>query len=292
MRVTTQLGSDSDRAQPSPPDSVAELLGLDVDRPAGQGRLVVGRHLLNSGGSLWGGCGLSAAIAVGETVLGRGCLWATVQYVSPIAGGERLDLAVEVGRHGRGLSQVAVRGTVGDRLALLATGTFGGAGETAEQFVRPPADVPPPEECPVRTLPDWLRREGGMLTRIEQRSPWPSRTVLDGTRGTGRTALWMRLRGARGGSPAALAILADLAPSVITEGMGTLTFARSLDNSIRMACVSEADWVLLDIQFEAALRNVAQLNARMFDRDGRLLAIAGQSARMGRAPAAPGQATR
>lgn len=141
-------------------------------------------------------------------------------------------------------------------------------------------------------MPDWLLREGGMLTKIEHCCPHPPRGAPEGTRGTGRTALWMRLRGVRGGSPAALAILADLAPSVITEGVGEPTFGRSLDNSIRMACVGEADWVLLDIRFEAALRNVAQLNARMFDRDGRLLAIAGQSARMVRVSAAPARVTR
>ncbi|WP_397428721.1 hypothetical protein [Pseudofrankia sp. BMG5.37] len=34
-------------------------------------------------------------------------------------------------------------------------------------------------------------------------------------------------------------------------------------------------WVLLDISVEAFVRGVAQLHARMFDEDGRLLATAG-----------------
>lgn len=276
MTTRVQAGPSEDIA----PDPVRRMLGLEIDRAAGAGSLVVADHLLNTGGTLWGGCGLSAAIAVGEQVLGRGCLWATVQYVNPIVRGARLDLACEVGQHGRGLSQVAVRGTVEGRLGLLATGTFGGGRDLAEQFVRPSKDVPPPADCPERILPAWI---GGMAAQIEQRSVTAPRTGFDGVRGTGRTSMWMRLREPAGASPSALAILADLAPSAISEAIGEPTFGVSLDNSIRIGRVGASagdEWVLLEVQVEAVLRGVAQINARMFADDGKLLAIAGQSARM------------
>jgi acyl-CoA thioesterase len=256
-----------------------DFLGLSVDSDTGRGVLVVANHLLNGRGGLWGGCGLSAAIAMGESGLGRGCVWATVQYVAPIAGGERLDLVLDVGQHGRALSQAAVRGMVGDRLALLATGTFGGGRGEPMQFVSPP-DVPGPEDCAERRPPRALPR-AGLLSELEQRAPGRAGPrPLRGQPGTGRTVLWMRFRRGLPMSPGALAILADLAPSAIAEAVGDQVFGVSLDNSIRVADASETEWVLLDVQVEAIIRGVAQINARMFDRAGRLLAIAGQSARI------------
>jgi acyl-CoA thioesterase len=255
------------------------MLELTLDHDAGTGSMVVGGKLLNGAGSLWGGCGLSAAIAVGERTLGRDCLWATVQYVSPIVVRERLDLALEVGRHGHGLSQAAVRGTVGGRLALLATGTFGGAGATTTQFVAAPTDVPAPQDCPERVLPQSLRHaQTGMLSQIEQRWAYLPERELDGTVGAGRTAIWVRTRHPMATSSAALAVLADLAPAALTEAVGEMAYGVSLDNSIRVASMVQTDWVLLDVQVEAVLRDVAQLAARMFSQDGQLLAIAGQSA--------------
>jgi acyl-CoA thioesterase len=62
------------------------------------------------------------------------------------------------------------------------------------------------------------------------------------------------------------------------------TYGVSLDNSIRLGHdpgagrAAGSGWVLLDVQVETFVRGVAQLNARMFDQDGRLLATAGQSA--------------
>lgn len=262
------------------PDPVLERLGLAIDVEARRGVMPVEEHLLNSSGVLWGGCGLSAVVATGEAVLKRGCLWATVQYVSPIVHGEKLELVIEPGQHGRRMSQVSVRGMVGDRVALLALGTYGSASAKAEQFVRPPSDIPRPDDCPERVMPPWL---AGMATRIEQRPVLPQRRVLDGTRGPGRSMMWMRLREPVGTSPAALSIIADLAPSAITDAMGEPTFGISLDNSIRMGRLGEVGgdgWVLLDTQVETVIRGVAQLNARIFDEDGNLLAIAGQSSRM------------
>ena len=255
------------------------MLGLTVDREAGAGRMVVASNLLNGAGSLWGGCGLSAAVAVGEQTLGRDCVWATVQYVSPIVRRERLDLSLDVGRHGHGLSQAAVRGTVGGRLALLAAGTFGGAGVTTTQFVAPPSGLPDPEDCPERELPSVFRRaETGLLSQVEQRWAYLPERELDGTPGGGRTAIWMRLKRPTVTSPSVLAVMADFAPSAITEAVGELSFGVSLDNSIRIASVVQTEWMLLDIQVEAVFQDVAQLAARIFSQDGQLLAIAGQSA--------------
>ncbi len=274
--------------------SAADFLGLTP----GSGdpmsyRMPLTENLLNSAGTLWGGVGLSAFVAAAELAVERRCVWATVQYVAPIRAGGQLQMDIEVGGQGIALTQASGRATVDGRLVLLAIGTFGGDGPHDLQFSEAPP-IPPPQECPLRTLPaPWA---GGMLRHIEQRSP-EGMAMPDplGRPGSGRTMLWMRLHqggtvdGTGGRDVAhdvgALAVLADLAPSGISEAIGRPTFGTSLDNSIRAARLPDplaSGWVLMDITVEAVVGRVAQISARMYDEGGRLLAVAGQSARLRR----------
>jgi acyl-CoA thioesterase len=217
-------------------------------------------------------------------------VWATVQYVAPIRAGGQLQMDIDIGGQGIALTQASGRATVDGQLVLMAIGTFGGDGPHDLQFSEAP-HIAPPHECPLRTLPaPW---SGGMLRQIEQRSP-EGMAMPDplGRPGSGRTMLWMRLRSGPSDDAvdvahdvAALAVLADLAPSGISEAIGRPTFGTSLDNSIRAARFPDAQasgWVLMDITVEAVVGRVAQISARMFDEAGRLLAVAGQSARLRR----------
>ena len=61
--------------------------------------------------SLWGGCGLGAAVLATEETSGRPCRWATVQYLRPIHPDQLLRLSVSA-RDGRSLTQAQVTGTV------------------------------------------------------------------------------------------------------------------------------------------------------------------------------------
>jgi acyl-CoA thioesterase-2 len=276
--------------------SVVELLGLHPDPKPGSVRpdgshlswqFTVTGALLNSAGTLWGGVGLSAFVAAAERGVGRRCVWATVQYLTPIREGEQVHMDIDIGGEGIALTQASGRGTVDGKPALLAIGTFGGDGPNDLQFSSAP-DIPRPEECELRQMPfPW---GGGMLEKIEQRTlPGMALPHPDGHPGTGRTMLWMRLKDVDGEAVTpdvgALAVLADLAPSGISEAVGRPTFGTSLDNSIRAARHPEpggSGWVLLDITIEAVVGRVAQLQARMFDDSGRLLAVCGQSARLRR----------
>jgi acyl-CoA thioesterase len=270
--------------------AVLELLGLRVDEAGGRGELTVGPSVLNSFGVLWGGCGLAAAIALGETVLGRAALWATVQYISPIGAAERLQLTLDVGNHGRGFTQAAVRGTVGDRLALLATGTFGGRLAAAPlvedgQLVLAPTGVTPPDEAADDRS---ANARTGLRAQFHQR--WAEHCEQPAA---GRATLWLRPRRPVPASVALLAIMADLAPAALTAAVGADVAAVSLDNSIRvgpgvggLSAGSGTGWILLDVQVEAFVRGVGQFNARMFDENGRLMATAGQSALVRSRPAA------
>ncbi len=275
--------------------SVAAFLGLEPDpkpaiRDGLRWRLNVDPGLLNSAGTLWGGVGLSAFVAAAERAVDRRCVWATVQYVAPIRAGADVQMEIEIGAEGVALAQATGRATVDGRLALLAMGTFGGDGPNNLQFSEPPG-IPGPDECEERSMPaPW---GGGMLDRIEQRTlPGMALPDPDGRPGSGRTMLWMRLRDENEGElqdvvqeVGALAVLADLAPSGISEAIGRPTFGTSLDNSIRAARVpdpAQSGWVLMDITVEAVVGRVSQVSARMFDEGGRLLAVAGQSARLRR----------
>jgi acyl-CoA thioesterase II len=271
--------------------SVADFLGLTaLPGRSMSWQMPLTDSLLNSAGTLWGGVGLSAFVAAAELTVERRCVWATVQYLAPIRAGGRLEMDIELGGQGIALTQANGRGTVDGQLVLLAIGTFGGDGPNDLQFSEAPV-IAPPERCPLRSMPaPW---GGGILRQIEQRTP-PGMAMPDplGQPGSGRTMLWMRLRHGEGDGAGdvahdvgSLAVLADLAPSGISEAIGRPTFGTSLDNSIRAARLPDAQasgWVLMDVTVEAVVGRVAQISARMFDEGGRLLAVAGQSARLRR----------
>jgi acyl-CoA thioesterase len=264
--------------------SVADFLGLQPE-PGSElaWHLPVRHELLNSAGTLWGGVGLSAFVAAAERTVGRRCVWATVQYLAPIRADADLRMEIDLGAQGIALTQASGRGSVDGQPALMAIGTFGGDGPHDVQFSERP-DFPQPSDCKERRMPPpW---GGGLLEQIEQRTlPGMALPDPEGRPGSGRSMLWMRLRQAVDHELGALAVLADLAPSGISEAVGRPTFGTSLDNSIRAARLPEpasSGWVLMDITVEAVVGRVAQLSARMFDDQGRLLAVAGQSARLRR----------
>ncbi len=268
----------------SGPVALGELLGLTVDAQAGPGRFVAARHLRNTRGTLWGGCGLAAAIEVVRRRGGRECLWAQTHFLGPVQAGEAVELALEP--YG-GLSQAVVRATVDGRVVFVTTGTFGRRSQDVTRFA-PAADwAPPPSQCPPRTFPDWLTFDrGGVMSLVEQRWARPQRTTLDGTPGRGRSALWLRMRtpGPSGRvladaelTASALAVLGDFAPVALIEALGDITYGTSLDNHLRVVAVPSGEWILLDVRVEAVVRNVAQLRASMYDHTGALVATVGQS---------------
>ena len=244
--------------------------------------LPVGLPLCSGLRTLWGGCGLAAVVEVMQQVTDRPCAWAAVQYLRPIHPGQVLALDVELGVQGRRITQAQVSGRVAGQLVLVGHGSLGGAGETDEQFVSAPPEVPSPEQSVERSMPLRVDPSGTILARLEQRwaqAPYPLRE--DGAIGSGRTLVWMRLRDAGETTRGTLAVLADLAPSAVSEALGVMAGGVSLDNTIRYArtgSVAPGGWVLLEVSVEAVVADIAQLAVRVFDEQGTLLAVGGQSA--------------
>lgn len=243
--------------------------------------LPVVKGLTSALGTLWGGCGLAAVVLAAEGAAGRPVRSATVQYVRPIVPGQQLDLTVTAAG-GRSVSQAVVQGRVDGRLVLSGLASLGGRGALDLQLVTMPEDVPDPQDCAPRRMPLPLDATGTLLERFDQRWAQAPRSVRsDGRPGTGRTRVWIRLREPVDTTAATLAVLADLQPSAISEAVGEVAGGVSLDNGLRLARdpqVPAGGWVLLDLAVEAVVADVAQLSARLFDTDGRLLALAAQSA--------------
>jgi len=140
----------------------------------------------------------------------------------------------------------------------------------------------PAGDCEPREMPLGADPTGTFLEEFEQRwaqAPRPLRD--DGTPGTGRTRVWVRLTRPVDTTAGTLALLADLAPSAIGEALGERAGGVSLDNTIRYAGRPELGpgaWLLLDLTVDAVVSDVAQISARLFCERGVLLATAQQSA--------------
>ncbi|CAJ63040.1 hypothetical protein; putative Thioesterase domains [Frankia alni ACN14a] len=252
------------------------MLGLTVDPGELRGSFVADTHLLNTRGTLWGGCGLAAAIAFVQACGGRDCVWAHTQFLSPVRAGEEVELSVDPGTGG--LSQAVVRATAAGRLVFLAGGTFSRVSGVVSRF-GPAGDwAPDPDGCPPREYPTWLEfPRDGVISLVEQRWARPARTDLDGRPGGGSSALWLRLRPRLPLDAAVLALLGDFAPVGLIEATGDMAAGTSLDNSLRIVSPPVGEWVLLDVRVEAIVRNVAQVRGRMYDRAGALVATVSQT---------------
>jgi acyl-CoA thioesterase len=225
---------------------------------------------------LFGGCGLAAGVSAIEQVTGRPTVWATAQYLSYAPTGSTVEVEVVVPVTGRHTSQaraairldgeeiVTVNGAVGSR-------TFPGSGTWAQRPV-----VPPPEACPPREIPEMFA--GTIMGRVDVRiAAGRQMTELDGTPGTGRSALWARVPGHLEPSAATLAILGDYVPGGMAEVLGQAAGGSSLDNTLRVARLTATQWVLCDIRIHAIEHGFGHGLAHLWAADGTLLGTASQS---------------
>ena len=76
------------------------FLGLQQSHNPYRWSMEVAPTLATTGGFLFGGCGLGAAISALEQTSGRECVWAAGQYLSYAKPGEVMDIDVTIAGNG------------------------------------------------------------------------------------------------------------------------------------------------------------------------------------------------
>jgi acyl-CoA thioesterase len=252
------------------------FLGLE---PVGAGRasFTLTTGLARFDGRLFGGTALAAAIALAEQATERPALWSTVQFVSGAAAvGDRIDCRVEVLASGRRTSQVRVTAHLGDQELFCALGANARPKVGAlEGTFQPAPHAPDPDECEILRLPipssmrDTGERERPMEIRVAR--PPGQRAA------PGELLFWTRVPGHRA-TPAVLGFLADMVPMGIVHALGHMGGGTSLDNTIRLAEPADSEWVLLQLDPQAARGGFGHGTAHVWSPGGTLLATASQTA--------------
>jgi len=183
--------------------------------------------------------------------------------VEVIVAGHRTTQARAVVRHGDTEVLVAV-GALGER-PFRHDGTWVAA-----------PDVAPPASCPPRPIPGL---EHGIAVCEVRAALGRSYSEVDGTRGPGRSASWVRLPGGgrRIASAGDLAIVGDCVMLEVSDALGVAVTGNSLDNTLRVAHRAETGWVLLDATIHAVAEGFCSVTADLWAEDGTLVGTASQT---------------
>ncbi len=253
------------------------FLGLESTHNDRRWHMPVHQRNTTSGGFLFGGCALGAAISAMEGTTNRPCVWATAQYLSYARPGEVLDIDVIIANEGNSITQARVVGHVGEREILTVNAALGERTfDHNGQFVEMPT-VPHPDTLPQREHMNVLT--GSFHDYLEERFA-KGRTLdqLDGTANDGRTQMWARIPSVIDAVDAAtLAILGDFVPMGVGQAFGIRGGGNSLDNTLRVVKLVSTNWILLDIQIHGVQNGFGHGEVHMWAEDGTLLAVASQS---------------
>lgn len=254
------------------------FLGLHPSHNPFRWSLEVTPGVITSGGFLFGGSGLGAAISAMEGTAGRPCIWATAQYLEYAKEGEVLDIDVTLAVVGHQITQARAVGHVGNREVLTVNAALGVRPlDATGQWEEMPSGVPDPASCPPR--PTRMPVDGTIMERLDLRlARGRDGNQLDGTRGDGRVQMWARIPQLLDAVDAtALAVLGDYVPMGVGQALGRVGGGNSLDNTLRVARLVPTEWVLLDIRVHAVDHGFGHGLVHMFAEDGTLLATASQS---------------
>ena len=123
-----------------------------------------------------------------------------------------------------------------------------------------PPEVPPPDECPPRRLPDFSSTS--IFDRIDVRlaQGLSFEEITEGSSGSGNptSALWARVPGHLEPSAATLAIIGDYVSGGVSQPLGRRAMSRSLDNTLRMVQLEPTEWVLCHIRIQAVVDGYGQ----------------------------------
>ncbi len=233
-------------------------------------------QLTTPGNFLFGGCGLGAALVALEGASGRPTVWATAQYLSYAPTHSLMEWEVTLAVVGGHVTQGRAVGRVDDKEILTVNAALGQDEMELGGVWEKPPDVPDPEACPPRFIPDMFRNT--IMDKVEVRTA-KGRTFdeMHGEPGSPDTALWARVPGHLSPSAATLAIFGDYVSGAVSHPLGRRAMGRSLDNTLRVVRLKDTEWVLCDIRMHALVGGYAQGIAFLWSQDGDLLATASQS---------------
>jgi acyl-CoA thioesterase len=239
-------------------------------------RMPVTPQLTTPGNFLFGGCGLAAALVALEAASGRPTVWATGQYLSYALRDKVVEWEVTLAAVGGHVTQGRAIARVEDKEILTVNAALGRDELDVGGVWADPPTVPRPEDCPPRFLPDFFRNT--IMDSVELRNAaGRSFEEMDGTPGSGNSALWARVPGHLSPSAATLAIFGDYVSGAASQPIGRRAMGRSLDNTLRMVQLRPTEWVLCDIHIHALVGGYGQGTAFLWSEDGHLLATASQS---------------
>ena len=127
-----------------------DFLGLQPTHNPHRWHFPVTPGLSTSGGFLFGGCGLAAAITALEGTTGRPLVWATAQYLSYATPGSVVDIDVTIAVSGRNSTQARAVGHVADREIFTVNAALGARDLAIDEAYVRPIDVPAPDACDPR----------------------------------------------------------------------------------------------------------------------------------------------
>lgn len=240
----------------------------------------LGPHLCSPGGRLFGGAALAAILEAAEQTAGRPAVWASAQYLHSPRTPSALSLVVEVHHEGNRVSHARVTVYDDDVLTAQAIVTLADPrpDRADHQWATAPS-VPAPEDSPHRYFID--EGLGSINTEMEVRvAVGRTSQELAGPSDDGRCVLWARPRRPLPVGPSLLAVLADHVPFGVTQALGALEPAASLENTLWVsegAPGAEPGWLLLDVAVSAIDGGVGSGRVDVYDGAGRLLATGTQT---------------
>jgi acyl-CoA thioesterase len=233
---------------------------------------------------IFGGVSMYAALRAMQEALARsdlGLVTANAIFLAPVPPGD-ITIDVDVLRDGRRASHVAadLRVPGVDEPALRVHGVFGSAHDTdlAYEGVRTP-EAPLPADTP---MPPDRPNPFGQINFHEQ-TEWRPVSPLDDP-GRGQFMSWVRLRE---GEPdlLSLTVHGDVIGPAIGRALGPTNghfMSLSLEIGIRFVQAPATAWVLQEIEAWHIGDGYATGPARLWDEQGRLCAIATQTAHLRR----------
>ena len=242
-------------------------------------RLQVRPNLATPFGFLYGGSGIAASAEAAEQTTDRPLQWIATQFIGSPPPGSFVDLQVAVVAGGRATTQSQVTATVDGELMFTSLGahTVRPSGDGA-QFIEMP-NVPPPDDCAEMAPPFDVDLSSSFFGTLDRRiaAGQIGQAAIESPQ-RGLMAIWCRVRDHQIGNPASQAFVADIIPLAVGAALGALPGATSLDNTLRVIDPEPTDWVLLELVAEGFHRSIGHGSLRIWGEDGRLKAIAQQSA--------------